>query len=83
MNNFRPIAHLSFLSELAECIILARITSHLICNHLNSFQPAYTKFLLTGSNLLAVNDKLKARRLPQVTGLPVPQGSIPGFLLIL
>ncbi len=69
--NYRPISHLSFLSELTEKVVKLRLTEYLSGNNLlNSFQSAYIKHHSTETTLLSVHDHIiKAMGRLQVTCL--------------
>lgn len=57
--NYRPIPHLSFLSQLTERFVKSRLTNFFASNNLlNTFQSAYTKFHCTEATILAVRDDI-------------------------
>ena len=59
LSNYRPIANLSFISNLTEKIVKKRLLDHLTSNSLlNPFQSAYTKFYSTETTLLSIHDHL-------------------------
>ena len=61
LKNYRPISNLFFLSKLIECVIAARLSSHLSYHNLMSkLQSAYRKFHSSETALLNVQNDILA-----------------------
>ncbi|MGK2863852.1 MAG: RNA-directed DNA polymerase [Chitinophagaceae bacterium] len=71
LNSYRPISNLSFLSKVAERIILSRLQEHLRnCKSLSNFQSAYKSGFSTETALNCIqNDLLQSIDKKQVSAL--------------